>query len=142
MRAEPALALGGVDDLPHGHAAGRLRERIDEPAVARPGSEPDPRIADPGCPDELVERQVMASANGSSSSRLGLRCPLSNRDSVLFEIPSRWPGPSASRHVAHAVAAGGDRPQPAHPGSATAPHDPTLPAIPRNGNETCVPPAD
>ncbi len=40
-----------------------------------------------GAPTSSSSGTWWASAIGSSSSRLGLRCPDSSRDSVLFEIP-------------------------------------------------------
>ena len=40
-----------------------------------------------GAPTSSSSGTWYASASGSSSSRLGFRCPLSRRDSVLFEMP-------------------------------------------------------
>ena len=40
-----------------------------------------------GAPTSSSSGTWWASASGRSSSRLGFRCPLSSRDSVLFEIP-------------------------------------------------------
>jgi hypothetical protein len=64
MGSKLALVLGRDDDLPHGHAAGLLREGIDEPPVAgaRPG--PDPWVADRRCADELVEWEVIGLGQG------------------------------------------------------------------------------
>ena len=52
-----------------------------------PRREPDAGVADLRCADQLVQRHLVAWAIGSSSSRLGLRWPVSSRDRVLFEIP-------------------------------------------------------
>jgi integrase len=57
--AELAFALGRDVDLPNGHAAGLLRQGVDEPAVAGPGLEAHAGVADPRRADQFIEREVM-----------------------------------------------------------------------------------
>ena len=73
--------------LPRKQAARLQGQREHETSVAALRLEADARVADLGPADELVERDLMRSASSSSSSRLGLRCPVSSRESVLFEMP-------------------------------------------------------
>ena len=72
--AQLAVALGWNDDLPHLHGARLLREREDQPALPPAWSEPDPGIADLGCADELVERNLMGL--GQREKQLEARLPL------------------------------------------------------------------
>jgi len=87
MRAEVALTLGRDDDLPDCQPARLLGERKNQATVPCARLEPDARVANLRGADQLVERNLVRAASGSSSSRLGFRCPPSRRESVLFEIP-------------------------------------------------------
>ena len=71
------------------------------------GLEADPGVAHVRRADQVVQRHPVGLASGSSSSRVGRRCPFSSRDSVLLEMPVR--SDSSIRVIA---AVGADLPQP------------------------------
>jgi thioredoxin reductase len=59
VRPKLTLPFRRNDDLPHVHATRLLCQRKDHSAVADARLEPNSRIADVGCADELVERHLM-----------------------------------------------------------------------------------
>ena len=85
--AELGSSLRRDDHLPGVQAAGLACQRHDHAAVADARLGQDARVADLRSPTSASSGTRCACAIGSSSSRLGLRCPVSSRDSVLLEIP-------------------------------------------------------
>ena len=150
------VGLGGRDDdLPRLDAAGRVNGNTVRPLTRR-GFSRMRGSPTSGAPTRSSSGTRYVCASGSSSSRLGLRCPVSSRDSVLFDIPA-----SAAASVKGEAALLAHPPQPGptrssaaamRPSAALASlpgctaacrsclglaHEPIQPLVPRNSNNRC-----